>query len=152
MNTLKYKEAIVNWVGEVNDRSHVAVTLTMKQTARHQKLDNYLATKNLRQFLNLLNRSIYGNAARRFNKRLEVLAVQEMSSWQRLHYHLLIKVPDRISVESLSETIQHHWKRTNFAYDENDVKPCYSSGWVRYMLKDISKKAELDIENTNISR
>lgn len=146
-----YKDAITNWVGCIDETSHIAVTLTMKQTAQHQKLDIYLASKNLRDFLNRLNRSIYGNAAKRFKKKLQVLAVQEISKSQRLHYHLLIKVPERITAVDLSEAINYHWVRTNFAYNENVVKPCYSVGWVKYMLKDITKTAELDIENTNIS-
>lgn len=124
----------------------------MKQSALHQRLDTYLASKNMRYFLGKLNRSIYGNATKRFGKQLEIIAVQETSYSQRLHYHLLIKVPDGISIDDLSSRILQHWKSSDFAYNENVVKPCYSSGWISYMAKNLGTTAELDIENTYIGR
>jgi hypothetical protein len=152
MKSNEYTSAVRNWVGVVSDKTHIAVTLTMKQSAFCQKLDQNLATKNLRYFLRNLNRSYYGNAAQRYGKKLEVLAVLETSNWQRLHYHLLIKVPERTSPEQLTDAILLHWSKTDFAYNENVIKPCYSTGWINYMLKNIGSTAELDIENTNISR
>ncbi len=145
----EYKDAIKTWVGTITDSSHVAVTLTMKQTAHHQKIDRYIASNNMRYFLFKINRSIYGNATKRFGKRLDVFAVQETSNWQRLHYHLIIKVPDRITIEELTNLIQVNWLSADFAYNENMVKPCYSAGWVDYMLKKIETTAEIDFENTN---
>ncbi len=144
--------AVKSWAGTVNETSHLAVTLTMKQSAHHQRLDKYLATKNCRYFLNRLNKSIFGNAAIRFDKKLEVIAVQETSYSQRLHYHLLIKVPERVSSSELSSLVLQHWKSTDFAYNENTIKPCQSSGWISYMLKDLGGTSEIDIENTHIVR
>ena len=152
MNKAAYISAMKNWFGAIDEASHLAVTLTMKQSAHYQKLDKYLATKNMRYFLSNLNRSIFGNATKRFGKKLDIIAVQETSNWQRLHYHLVIKIPERISRAELSDLILLHWKSTDFAYNENDIKPCHSSGWIDYMMIDINTTAELDIENTNIGR
>lgn len=152
MNKAAYISAMKTWFGAVDESNHLAVTLTMKQSANHQKLDKYLATKNMRYFLNNLNRSIFGNATKRFGKQLDVIAVQETSNWQRLHYHLVIRIPDRVSRTELSNLVLQHWKSTDFAYNENNIKPCHSSGWINYMLTDIGTTAELDIENTNIGR
>jgi len=152
LNRADYTSAIMTWFGAIDEKSHLAVTLTMKQSVRHQKLDKYLATRNMRHFLNNLNRSIFGNASKRFGKKIEVIAVQETSNWQRLHYHLLIKVPDRISIDEFSNLILQHWKSTDFAYNENTIRTCHSSGWISYMLKNTKTTAEIDIENTNIGR
>lgn len=147
-----YISAIKSWFGDIDQSTHLAITLTMKQSAAHRKLDRYTASSNMRFFLNNLNKSIFGNATQRFGKRIDVIAVQETSNWQRLHYHLLIQVPERISIEDFSDLILQHWKGTDFAYDENVIKPCHSSGWINYMLKNLGTSAELDIENTYISR
>lgn len=152
MNNPDYVSAMKTWFGVIDEKTHLAVTLTMKQSVRHQKLDKYLATKNMRYFLSNLNRSIFGNATKRFGKKLEIIAVQETSNWQRLHYHLVIKIPDRVSSIELSDLILQHWKSTDFAYYENDIKPCHSSGWINYMMKNTGTTSELDIENTNIGR
>ncbi len=152
MNKAAYISAMKTWFGAVDEASHLAVTLTMKQSAHHQKLDKYLATRNMRYFLNNLNRSIFGNATKRYGKQLDVIAVQETSNWQRLHYHLVIRIPDRVSRTELSNLVLQHWKSTDFAYNENNIKPCHSSGWINYILTDIGTTAELDIENTNIGR
>lgn len=152
MDRLDQILAVKKWAGLVDETTHLAVTLTMKQSVNHQKLDKYLAARNFRYFLNRLNKGIFGNAATRFGKKIEVIAVQETSYSQRLHYHLLIKIPERVSPIELSGLILQHWKSTDFAYNENIIKPCHSSGWISYMLKDLGRTSELDIENTHIVR
>ena len=59
------------------------VTLTLKQG--HQpdnggwvKIDDYRCRQAFRHFMNLLNRTVYGAAFRRYGKRLRVLPVLEM--------------------------------------------------------------------------
>ena len=58
------------------------VTLTLKQARQSDngvwvKIDDYPCRRAFRHFMNLLNRSVYGTAFRRYGKRLRVLPVLE---------------------------------------------------------------------------
>ena len=49
-----------------------------------------------RHFMNLLNRAVFGNAARRYGKRLRVIAVLEKGLNSPWHYHAAIEPPGHI--------------------------------------------------------
>lgn len=85
------------------------VTLTLKQARQSVrggwvKIDDYPRREAFRHFMNLLNRAAYGNAFRRYGKRLRVLPVLErgevraLRPWARgtlgrRHIHCAIELP-----------------------------------------------------------
>ena len=128
----------------------LAVTLTLKQRDGGSRLDAIEASKNLRHFLNRLNSRAFGNASQRFGKKVEVIAVLEASYAGRLHYHLALKNPFT-TMAVCQSAIAECWSKTRWGYDEVDVQPIYSSGWISYITK--SKTIDgWDVENSHMVR
>jgi hypothetical protein len=152
MDQREYKSAIASWFDlQVSDQN-LAVTLTMKQNSNFQKLDQQSASQNLKHFLNKLNSSFFGNSFKRHSRRFEVLPILEVSNWQRLHYHLTIRVPEGIDPNKVAETIPILWMETRFGFREHKVEQIYSKHWIDYMMKKILTTSEIDIDNTYICR
>lgn len=128
----------------------LAVTLTLKQQDGPTRLDGIEASKNLRHFLNRLNKKVFGNAAQRFGKKVEVVPMLEASYAGRLHYHLALKNPFP-TMSICRSAIIDCWSKTRWGYDEVDVQPIYSAGWIDYITK--SKLTDVwDVENSHMVR
>lgn len=140
---------LLEWLSQISYADMYAVTLTMKQNNNGVTLDTVTASQNLRHFLNILNQTIFGNAFRRFGKKLKVIPVIEMSAWDRLHYHLSLEKPDFLSEEQFRQLIASSWMKTDFARREIDVQKIYSSGWTSYCLKGRDPLQAIDFENLN---
>jgi len=84
---------VKEWLSRMDQDNWLFVTLTMKQRAGFQRLDEIAASTNLRHFLNRLNQKLLQNRYRKHGERLEVVSFQERSSAGRLHYHLGIENP-----------------------------------------------------------
>lgn len=145
----KYRTAAVEWINTIPIEDAYAVTLTMKHSDRN---DRRQCSNNMRHFLNSLNQKIFGNSFRRYNKRVEVVPVLEMSSWQRLHYHMTIVKPHCVDDRVFKSLIEECWLNTSLGNVENDIKPIRNSGWSRYMTKHLGTSSELDIENMHLTR
>ncbi len=119
-----------------------AATLTLKQRVTvtdgiHSitvPLTDERAGQNLRHFLNVLNKRVYGSAAQKYGKRLAVIPVLEGGRDKRLHYHLMIDCPRQELEESLPTLISMTWHQTQWGYDQTHVTPA-DSGWLTYMTK-----------------
>lgn len=94
----------------------VAGTLTMKQVCEGQWIDPIRCSENIRHFMNRLNSQVFGNAFSRKNKRIPVLPVQECSSDQRLHVHVIMSRPDFISYDDFVAKAEDCWKKTRYGY------------------------------------
>jgi hypothetical protein len=140
---------LLEWLSQISYADMYAVTLTMKQNNNGVTLDTVTASQNLRHFLNVLNQTVFGNAYRRYGKKLKVIPVIEMSAWDRLHYHLSLEKPDFISEERFNQLITSSWMKTDFARREIDVQKIYSSGWTSYCLKGRDPLQAIDFENLN---
>jgi len=121
-------------------RSLVAVTFSVKQGIREHGYMFYggqeIYTKAFNRFMRRLNRAVHGNAARRFDKRLRVLAVVEKSRDGRWHIHAAIEPPDYMSKRSFRRAILRYWSTKNvWAYRENKVELDADAGWIGYCLK-----------------
>jgi len=128
----------------------LAVTLTLKQQDGPTTLDRIEAAKNLRHFLNRLNKQAFGNAAQRFGKKVGVISILEASCSGRLHYHLAMKNPFP-TTGACHEAVVDCWSKTRWGYHEVDLQPIYSSGWISYITK--SKFIDgWDVENTHLVR
>lgn len=119
-----------------------AATLTLKQliagdggvSSAVETLTPAIASRNLRHFLNVLNGRVYGKAAQRFGKRLQVFPVLEGGGGKRLHYHLAIDCPRDDLLEAFPAMIVTTWRKTLWGYDQTVVTPC-DAGWFTYMTK-----------------
>ncbi len=128
-----------------------AVTLTMKQNRNGVALDNVIASQNLRHFINILNQAVFGNAHRRYGRKLTVIPIIELSAWDRLHYHLSLEKPNHLSEKDFTSLIQSSWLKTDFSRKEFDVRRIYSEGWMHYCLKSRNLLQAIDFENLNFN-
>ena len=121
-------------------RSICDVTLTLKQArpsddGRWFQGNEYQYRAALRNFMERLNNAVYGNAARRYRKRLRVIAVLEKELYGRWHYHAAIELPAHISLVNFERLIHESWGKTHWGYDRVQVRDNADQRWVRYMLK-----------------
>jgi hypothetical protein len=144
--------ALYNWLSANDFSNFYAVTITMKQNWNGMVLDQTLASKNLRHFINLMNQAVYGNAYRRHGKSLQVIPILEQSAWDRLHYHISIEKPDRLSEADFMDLLKESWSRTDFARKQMEIKKIFSRGWIQYCLKNPSSAQTIDIENLKLHR
>ena len=127
----------------------VGVDLTMKQMADGKKLDSSRASENFRHYLNILNKKVYGNASKRFGKRLFVIPVIEVKN-HRYHYHTIFKLPKWMGREEFCELAITCWQKTYFGYREFYFKPIINERLVRYITKFKADKDELDWINLSL--
>ena len=139
-------ETVRDFLLEAIPARSTALTLNMKQQDLHGRLDKIEAQRNFRHFMSRLNQKTYGNAFRRYGKRLQVLPVLERSRDSRLHYHAFLEDPyDNIS--RLRAVVWDAWSKTRWGYGQFDLQPVYSDGWLDYIMKS-GRLDAIDVENT----
>ena len=135
------------------------VTLTLKQARQSDngvwvKIDDYPCRRAFRHFMNLLNRSVYGTAFRRYGKRLRVLPVLEKGEVRaralrpcergtsgRWHIHCAIELPSHFDAIALEQLIRVCWSKVEWACGRILVRDGANAGWIDYMLKGRQKSA-----------
>lgn len=126
--------------------SPFAVTLTLKQAhydgLTRVALGPYEASKNLRHFLNLVNKSVLTKAELRRGEKLNCIPVIEDGN-VRPHFHLCLDKPAELSDEHFIALIETCWRKTKFGYTETQIKRC-DAGWLNYMTKYKTKSAYAD--------
>lgn len=137
------------WIMEQEIENPLAVTLTMLQKVTPANLnsssflhiDRILASTNLSVFLKDLNKAIFKNAANRYDKKIKVIAFLEgnQKTGERLHYHLAIERPNRITFEEFKLIIESCWHRTIWSDKVTEIKEMYDEGWLSYISKVKSK-------------
>jgi hypothetical protein len=136
------QQSVRQWI-DIDGWNHpFAVTLTLKQriggdggiSSAAESLTPEIASRNLRHWLNVMNKQVYGSAAQRHGKCLPVLPVLEGGRGKRLHYHLIIDCPRDDLKEVFPAMIVSTWRKTLWGYDQTDVKPC-DAGWLNYITK-----------------
>lgn len=141
------KNAYKSYLGQINLENALSVSLTMKQRIGFEKLDDINACQNFRHFMNILNCSVYGNAFKRYQKRLGVVPVLENSSSDRLHYHLVLERPTFITLSEFNDLIVSSWEKTKFGYAEIDIQNIYGDGWIDYITKFKFSEDQVDLVN-----
>lgn len=148
----KMHAAIKNWLHREKFDGAFAVTLTLKQNVGVEKLTELSAKKTLRVFLNRFNRIFYGNAVKRYKKRIETIPILGRSYSGRLHYHLIMVCPTEVKEQDFRKEIQICWDRTIFGHREIEIKKITSNGWLEYMANHIFSAGEFDYENMHLNR
>ncbi len=85
MTQLQDKHTLVQMCDTTDWLSTMGLTLNLKQSIRTSTggfvtIDEFMAKKAFRQFMNLLNRRIYKSAFRHHGKRLRVIPILEKST------------------------------------------------------------------------
>ena len=129
------------------------VTLTLKQGRTSDngvwvKIGETPCRQAFRHFMNLLNRTVYGAAFRRHDKRLRVLPVLEKGElrarslrlWERgssgrWHIHCAIELPPHFDAVALEKAIRECWAKVEWGCVRILVRDCANAGWINYMLK-----------------
>ena len=161
MESSARKKAIRNAIHSVFDiskfRSPHAVTLTMKQARYigglcYIKLTETEASQNLRHFLNVVNRKVFGSGGVRKGERLNRYPVLECDS-VRIHYHLCLDKPDALTIEGFTALIHKTWRRTNLVTKGRSKAGAMLDGfvWTSFQTKFDGYADAIDWINYHIS-
>lgn len=130
----------------------VGVTLTMKQMVDLEKLDPVSSSQNLRHFMNILNKKIFGNRYSRYGLKLQIFPVLEFSLGERLHYHLILEIPRDFDFDGFKHLIHSVWMNTRFGHREIHIDDSIDEGWINYITKFHHSKDQVDWENVHLIR
>jgi len=111
------------------------VTLTLKQRVSNQSIDEIISSTNFKHFMNFLNNKCFGNAFRRFNKRISVFPILEKSSDGRYHYHIIIRNPFTENPHKFEKMIESSWFETSYGYRHIHMHQKIDKGWGDYITK-----------------
>ena len=131
----------IDHFGTEHWRSICDVTLTLKQsfqlpdTKTRVYIDEFQCRDAFRHFMKMLNRAVFGNAARRNGKRLRVISVLEKDAHARWHYHAAIEPPPHVDEAEFLRMIRKCWRKVDWGYEQTCVRSGADAGWIRYMLK-----------------
>lgn len=121
----------------------LCITFTEKQVVDGQRIDDIRSTLNVRHFMNVLNGKVYGNAYRRFGRRIRSLFVREVSGSGRHHLHGVLDIPADRNSEVFKAHITASWSSTRFGYDEIDLSEPSTGqsvdGYLHYIMKGRTK-------------
>jgi len=138
-------------------KNPINITFTQKQNVDGKWIDDFQSEQNFKHFKNVLNRKVFGNGYKRFNKQLEMLVIREVSLNQRHHLHCIIELPLRYRFDEFSSLIKRIWRNTKFGYDQIDIEKPSSQlredGWLDYIMKDFTKvslSTSIDYENSSV--
>ena len=137
----------------------IAVTLTLKQTARiavkrfqnygneyfyfNKKLDDECLQSTIRYFNVLLSKALYGNQARHKNKQIWakplVITVVEGRNINKLtHIHLAIGNIPKEHIGNIDTIIKSVWARCDFANKQTKITfLANTNGWLNYITKEV---------------
>lgn len=141
-----------------NNDAKVALTLTLKKVLKHENgaiehLSRDKASQNVRHFLNLLNRQLYGNKWKKINRLKVVSVIEDGAAFgldKRIHVHLAVSFPLGWNFEHLFEHLKYRaliedcWCRTRWGYSEFRYVPADDQrGWLRYLIKEGPESVDL---------
>jgi hypothetical protein len=146
----RQQEAAREWFNTCSEyrlNECVSVTLSFKQSIRVRKsrtapftlLDRGIAEKNMRHFLNVLNKKTFGNLVKKKGKKLLSIPVYEESETVRFHAHLILEKPKHKDLEEFAKLVNECWGKCYFGYKNTDIKQARDCGWLDYILKDKTK-------------
>lgn len=155
-NSYKFEQIknleLKKFVNSIRIQNPVAVTLTEKQHYEGQKLDDIVSSLNVHNFMNRMNKSLFGNSYKRYGNSLEAIFVREDAPDKRHHIHCELERPNRISPIGFNVLIRSCWQKTKFGYNHVWIDNNVDSGWREYLLKRRTKPDycdAIDWENCN---
>lgn len=170
MTRAELKRAWEDWTEEHSDVLTHAVTFTMQQTVNHglspnandgyvfEKISPLSASKNLRLFISLLNRDIYGSAWDKHGKGIYIFStIEGITSDKHIHIHSAVGFPDRrLSDAEIDYKVKHFWKKTTFGKSQSEivVKSMHNKiGWLNYIQKEMNSTGDyIQIETLSLPK
>jgi len=158
----KLRQAHIDWMEQYAGALTHAATLTLKPyrvvlTARGEIRDPITplaASQDFGFFIQRLNASLFGHAAKRYGKSIAILPTLEgLQRGKLLHYHCAFgQFPTQHSDKAIEAKIREAWQKTRFGNEQVDVRRMATAGWLSYMGKEIrSNNADaLDIANVRL--
>jgi hypothetical protein len=138
-----------------------AATLTLKQGIMHsgalELLDRDKTSKCLQQSLARLNSEVFGNAYRRYAKKLLCFPVIERTKLgERWHVHMILQIPAYMRDKEFFKLFAAVWRKNEWSQSQFKIEPLPGHDvkhWAKYCLKDFVMDDEtIDIPNVHISR
>ena len=143
---LDLQEATKAFIGISHWRNPTAVTLTVRKVqvfgSTRVWADLHECSKNLRHFLNLLNKRAYRSQGKKI--RIGCIPVIEQMQDGRYHYHLALDRPEHISAFRFRFLVAQLWAKTHWGYKQVRVEPKCDDGWINYIAKLKSKASYPD--------
>lgn len=138
------------------DGEFIFVTLSMKQGLQGEEgsvsyLTKEASDNNVHWFLRQMNRAAYGNAARKYGKKLRVIDSAEggPGTLKRSHRHLLIEKPSHLTFSQFSIFLRENWLKSVWAYRDMDIQMAQSrSAVIGYITK--TGGASICLTNTSL--
>jgi hypothetical protein len=145
---VQQKQALIRTCDTSHWRSIVGLTLNLKQSFVMEHggfvpVDELMAKKAFKQYMNILNRRIYGAAHRRYGKQIKVVPILEKSASGRWHYHTVMEPPDYMPAADFGALAMNTWLNTSLGYGHGQVSLNVDEGWTDYIVK-FRTKAEFD--------
>lgn len=149
------KAEFLDWVSPVDFGDYCALTLTLRARLESPNgevvfLDRYAASRNFRFFMNRLNRRVFGNASKR-GACLNVIPILEGGKDVRLHFHVLLEKPPRLSEREFARVIVLEWMKTPFGLWESDLNFAADYGWLKYMTKETLSEKSVALDNVDLA-
>ena len=150
---LRMRKAMQHWVCVDAWSNRYAVTFTMKQClvtpslkGEHTEwLDDIIASRKFKHFMNLLNDEVHGRSERRrrTGNKIRMINVWETSKNDRIHGHAILERPLGCTDEQFRQLLREKWDKTDGAYHQLYITDA-NSGWLNYMLKCRDKESVAD--------
>jgi hypothetical protein len=140
MTQWQQRRALTELCDTSNWSSVVSVTLNLKQAyptcnGGFMVVDDIAAKKAFRNFMNRLNRLVYGSANRHYDKRLRVIPILEKSKSGRWHYHAAIEPPIHMTNAEFRDAVTEAWQTIDLSYGYGDITFDADAGWISYITK-----------------
>ena len=144
-----YKAEVQRFVTSIAKQYPIALTLTLKQTIVEETA--FGITKRAisvedckriaKRFMQKLNKLVFKNAAKRYNKSLKyVVACEGINSYKNLHLHLQIgNFPSHIKLNNIDNLIAQA-KVLVSNIDMQYKVDIADNGWAEYITKEITNK------------
>ena len=159
---IRLQRASIEWILKNGNSFTHAVTLTLKpcistlneRGTSFQRLTDIDAKRNFALFLKRLNYSIYGNASKRFGKKVIAMPTLEGHGKDKLlHYHCALGgFRADLSEDAIAAKITAAWQQTQFGNEQVKVVKLQTNGWHTYIGKEIGllNADVLDWENIHL--
>ena len=155
------KKALKKYLFDNRVPNPVNVTFSQKQSIgglnHYKAIDGYISSNNFRYFKNILNKKVFGNTYKRFNKKLKMVVIAEGGDNLRHHLHTIIEKPKNLTLDVFKKLIRYCWNKTLLGYEQIHIeKPTTQQredGWLHYILKERTKidlTSSIDWENTHL--
>lgn len=152
----KYKDRCERlWLKNVNDNYLLDIRCDLNFKQRKEividgrlhshKLDDSFANQNISEFLHRLNQKVYGNAYKRFDKKLDVIIsleggkdnVREDADTSKLtHAHISVQQPNHIPEKLFILLINECWIKSEWGFSQINVERIKSvRGTSKYQIK-----------------